>query len=425
MKIMFGFLLLSMAGCHWGQRADRFAPATTPAGAQARVRLNSALGERRGELYAVDSAGVFLHDGRLRHIDWSVIQRFEVLRMGDAYTSSGGAVPGTDTRARVARVSRFPQGLEGELLSNVLTLLRQPALERTTGESVSPAPRDSLDSVGAPGAPGALDSLAAATSRLTARYAERRTAMTDGYRRIGTDFPAMGEHWLHPGALIAGRLDAARPTLLSYVDIEGRPALAGVGFVVTTQGDSTARDVPGWPEHWHEHSGLLGDESGVSGVSGVSAASDARARTAHSDAHRAPATRVWVLHIWTEVDNPAGRYRADNWALPFARVGLPAPTMLDDEIARAFSLATGGRPYLEAVLVDAKLLQERNGPRVRAALDAATRAAELVRERAQTAGIVAEHDVHALREVWRTLAGALRELCGDGVEAILSTPRHH
>lgn len=258
-----------------------------------------------------------------------------------------------------------------------------------------------------------LDSLALETARLTMRYTDRRVAMSDGYRRLGTDFPGMGEHWLHSGALMAGRIDASKPTLLSYATIAGRTTLVGVGFVITTRGDSAALNIPGWPEHWHEHSGLLGDESG------------AAVGAPQGGERNQNATRVWVLHIWTALANPAGPYASDNWALPFARVGVDPPRDLDSEIGRALSLAVGGRRYLEAVLTDAKLLRDGNAERVRAALDTATAAAEQISKRMRRSGVASDADARELREVWRTLGDQLRSLCGPAVNVLLAPPHGH
>jgi hypothetical protein len=33
----------------------------------------------------------------------------------------------------------------------------------------------------------------------TRKYADRSLAIRDGYRRIGRDFPAIGEHWINVG----------------------------------------------------------------------------------------------------------------------------------------------------------------------------------------------------------------------------------
>jgi len=182
----------------------------------------------------------------------------------------------------------------------------------------------------------ATDSLAAAAARGTTRYADRRAAAADGYRRIGPDFPGMGEHWLNTAVLLTGKLDANRPTILIYAPIAGEPKLLGVGFVTTTRGDESAIGVPGWPEAWHEHSGLLADESGVA-----------------PSASAKEGTHVWVLHAWTTLANPGGRFTPDNWALPFVRAGLDVPTHADADASRALAMLNGGDVYLRDVLTDA------------------------------------------------------------------------
>ncbi|MEO7522277.1 MAG: hypothetical protein ABIW79_10715, partial [Gemmatimonas sp.] len=239
----------------------------------------------------------------------------------------------------------------------------------------------------------ALDSLAAASARLTLRYQDRRAAVADGYRRLGTDFPGMGEHWLHPGTLLTGRIDAARPTLLTYATVDGQSMLLALGFVVTTRGDSLANTTPGWPDVWHEHSGLFADESG------------ARASALQQSAN---ATRVWVLHVWTMLENPAGRYAPDNWALPFRRAGLAARPGVDANVGRAFALAFGGDEYLRGVLSDAGLRNDANGNAVDAAIAAARATAVTIAERAHVAKEVRDEDTTSLRDLWKGLSESLR-----------------
>src|SRR5438045_984807 len=108
-----------------------------------------------------------------------------------------------------------------------------------------------------------LDSLARAVDVGTARFADRREALAAGYRRIGPVFPGMGEHWLNIGVLLDNVVDATKPTLLIYATINNEPRLLGAGFATTTDQLQSSAKVPGWPEAWHEHSGLLVDESGV------------------------------------------------------------------------------------------------------------------------------------------------------------------
>lgn len=258
-----------------------------------------------------------------------------------------------------------------------------------------------------------LDSLADETARRLPRFADRRAAIAAGYRRIGTDFPSMGEHWLHPGALLAQRIDPDRPTILAYADIDGTPTLLGAGYVITTRGDESAR-APGWPTFWHEHSGLLSDESGAH--VGASQESDS-------------ATHVWVLHVWTALPNPLGRYDSDNWALPFARAGIGPPATIDADVGRVFSLAVaGGDDYLRRVLTDAGL---RTGDALSSdraidgAIAEARQVAVAVAERAGRAGVLSAHDDAQLRAAWGELARRLRATVGPAIEPFLVPPHTH
>lgn len=252
-----------------------------------------------------------------------------------------------------------------------------------------------------------LDSLVDAAARLTARYADRRAAVADGYRRLGVDFPFMGEHWLNPTVHLRGVIDPARPTLLMYATIGGQPTLLGVGFVTTTVGGAAA-PVPGWPDQWHEHSGLFGDESGV-------------------DPGRAPehGTRIWVLHAWTRLENPEGRYAPDNWVLPFFRLQMPPAPDASAEAARALALATGGSTYLRGVLVDAGLVPDSLAATVDSVITSARAHALNVADDARAAGAFRGVHTDRLRETWLTLGVSLRAILGDRVDAFLATPHAH
>ena len=248
-----------------------------------------------------------------------------------------------------------------------------------------------------------LDSLARAVERETERYADRRAASAAGYRRIGPDFPGMGEHWLHPGALLSGAVDAARPTLLIYATINGKPQLLGAGFATTTDSASPVSHAPGWPEAWHEHSGLIDDESGV--APGRSAAN---------------ATHVWVLHVWTKLPNPAGTFIPDNWALPFHRLGLSVPATADADAARALALIDGGDGYLRAVLTDANLRTPANAGAIDAIIARSrTEVGSLV---PAPGAVVSDEALARLRHAWRTLGNSLREQLGAAVDQYLAPP---
>ena len=256
-------------------------------------------------------------------------------------------------------------------------------------------------------AQSSLDSLSREVAQRTASYVDRRVAIAEGYRRVGTDFPGMGEHWLHPRTLLQGTVDASHPTLLTYAVIDGAPKLLGVGFLLTTHSDSARVDAPGWPNAWHEHSGLLTDESG------------ARVGTTKS---LSSSTRVWVLHIWTQLRNPNGNYTPDNWALPFARLGIRAPPNIDADAARALSLAVGGDSFLLDILSYSGLRDSATAVAVDAALDTARASAERVAAGARTAAVVSPADVAALQGIWRSLADSLRGVLGATVDILLARP---
>lgn len=265
-----------------------------------------------------------------------------------------------------------------------------------------------------------LDSLAHETARRISRYADRRVAIAAGYRRIGTDFPSMGEHWLHASALLSQRIDPDRPTILAYAVIDGTPTLLGAGYVITTRGSESAT-APGWPVYWHEHSGLLADESGAH--VGAPQSSDS-------------ATHVWVLHVWSALPNPLGRYDSDNWALPFARAGIAPPAGLDANMGRVLSLAVAeGDEYLRRVLTDAGLRTADSraplapGTTVDAEVDAAIEEARLVAvavaARVRTQGAMTATDAERLRGAWASLSQRLRSALGPAVDPFLVPPHAH
>jgi hypothetical protein len=255
-----------------------------------------------------------------------------------------------------------------------------------------------------------IDSLAAEAARGSAKYADRRAAAADGYRRVGPDFPGMGEHWLNTQMLLSGKIDAKRPTILIYANVAGAPKLLGAGFVTTTVGDEMA-GVPGWPDKWHEHSGLLVDESGV--------APSASAQVG---------THVWVLHAWTILANPGGQYAPDNWALPFVRAELDVPTHADADASRALAMLNGGDVYLRDVLTDAGMRTGARTSSVDSVLATArTRVASLVGARRAAKSLSAD-ELSALRAEWRVMSESLRAVLGADVDQYLAPPHnvgHH
>lgn len=384
-------LLVLLGACYWGTPPTKFPPAQGPRGAQVAVRVTGEPSDRVGELFAADSIGVVVRATRLIRVPWNRLHAMDVDRVGRGYDIPHGQSPDAAHVARLAALSRFPHGLRDDLLRRVLQLLAQDSVDIAAGLT--------------------LDSLAQVAERSSARFRDRRVAMVEGYRRVGADFPGMGEHWVNPAALLSDVVDPERPSFLTYVTLGREPRLLGVGFITTTA-HGRAPNVPGWVEHWHEHSGLLAEESG--------AGRDEGARRAQAGS----GTRVWVLHVWTWLSNPDGRFAADNWSLPFARAGIVPPASADPDAARAFALAGDerGDEFLRALLTDAGL----RTPSTAAATDSiisATRDRSLaIAARLRAAGRTDDESLTRLRGAWRAMAASLVELLGDRTVTLLTPP---
>lgn len=384
-------LLALLAGCHWGNPPRRYPPAQGPTGAQVAVRVVGEATDRVGELYAADSAGIIVRATRLIRIPWSRLQAIDVLGMSRGYDVVGRPRD-ADHLARLAALSRFPQGLSDDLLRRVLDRIAQDSLDVAAGLT--------------------LDSLARVAERSTARFHDRRAAMAEGYRRVGADFPGMGEHWVNPVALLEDAIDPARPSFLTYVTMErGETRLMGVGFITTT-GTDRAPNVPGFAEHWHEHSGLLSEESG------------ARAGVIGSDEPAVGGSRVWVLHVWTSLDNPDGRFAADNWSLPFARGEVIPPPIADADAARAFGLAgrERGDEFLRALLSDAGLRTAATAAATDSIIAAARERAGRIVAKLPRSSPVDAHSLTELRSTWRAMSMSLAHLLGGHTAALLAPP---
>lgn len=122
-------LLLAFAACNWGTRPENLANAMGPEGARVALRVSGESADRVGELVAADTSGMTLRTSRLVHIRWSRVEALDVLRMGSDYDVHFGEALSAEKRARLSLVSRFPQGLSGELLRAVLAALSQSELE--------------------------------------------------------------------------------------------------------------------------------------------------------------------------------------------------------------------------------------------------------------------------------------------------------
>jgi hypothetical protein len=164
----------------------------------------------------------------------------------------------------------------------------------------------------------------------TARFRDPASALAAGYRPIGPETPAMGQHWLHPALLVEGRLHPAAPQVLAYATVAGRRMLVGVAYAIPLGPGQAPPDSPVAQHLWHAHEGTVDEES---------------LADSHGGSGAAQRDRVAVLHAWIWVENPAGPFAAENWALPYVRMGIAPPratSQTAELAAKALALGSGG-----------------------------------------------------------------------------------
>lgn len=130
MRIAFLLCTLTLLnGCVWGTQVKYHPAAHTPGGAQVSFALTDGARLRRGELFAIDERNVYVYNGVLYRVAWDRIQRIGIDKVGQEYVLYNPAQKTAAERARYAPMSRFPQGMNAELLADVLRRLEQPRLE--------------------------------------------------------------------------------------------------------------------------------------------------------------------------------------------------------------------------------------------------------------------------------------------------------
>jgi hypothetical protein len=213
-----------------------------------------------------------------------------------------------------------------------------------------------------------------ATARAgTARYRDLAAAIADGYRAVGPDFPGMGEHYVNMGLLLTGTIDPARPPVLEYATIDGRPRLVGVAYAALVTDSAPQPRLPVPPGAWHTHAGTVDEESFVLSHAGV-----------HATHVHASGPRLAVAHAWVWLANPAGLYETDNWGLPCARLGYVAPAGLSADAGRALALAAGATAYFSMLVRVVGAPDSLEQERLRAVLQQA--AADIARRVGHGAG---------------------------------------
>ncbi|MDQ6769959.1 MAG: hypothetical protein M3Z54_08230 [Gemmatimonadota bacterium] len=233
-------------------------------------------------------------------------------------------------------------------------------------------------------------------------FRDQSAAIDGGYKRIGMDFPSMGEHWVNTWVLYEGHFDVTRPAMLSYATIEGKPVLTGLVYALLLRPGEQPPSVPGGGGVWHDHSGTLSDESALP--------------THHGGMSDTSATRLVVLHAWVGVPNPAGLFEADNWALPYLRAGVRVPNPLSISAARALSLLTGAKEYYVALAEAEGATRSAVVP----ALDWCANVAAPIAARMRVNGRSSPADLAALEDAWRSAMQRIAAASGASVAARLN-----
>lgn len=224
----------------------------------------------------------------------------------------------------------------------------------------------------------------------TRRFQDRSAAIAAGYRRIGPDFPGMGEHWISIGLLFRSSFDAAQPAVLEYVNSGGKPHLVGVAYVLPLLPGESPPAFPA-PHAWHSHTKSLDEESAAIAQVGMAHDGD-------------DGSRLAMLHAWIWLDACDSLFAANNWALPFLRLGIEPPHgAIPPDAARALSLASGGDAFYESIYQRA-ISSADDSAAIAAAVNAArSRVDSLVAARRGTTGAIGPEQLHQLIRIWDAL----------------------
>ena len=223
----------------------------------------------------------------------------------------------------------------------------------------------------------------------TQKYQDQAIATLDGYRRVGGDFPAMGEHWINVSLVFDNHFEPTAPQVLTYIVVAGRPRLLGIAYALPLLSGESAPEWPAGPEAWHDHSRTIESETLLP------------QHHPHAQ-HAAPSARLAMLHAWLWAQNPDGVFAAENWTIPFVRLGLTPPPDAPAAAGKALSLVTGGAEHLSMMIDAAAPMTARERRAVNGAVNGARGAVmALLRDRA--ASMVTSADATAFAEIWSRL----------------------
>jgi hypothetical protein len=234
----------------------------------------------------------------------------------------------------------------------------------------------------------------------TEKYQNQSTAILDGYRPIGSDFPGMGVHWVRIGLLFDSTIEAEHPEFLIYISVSGIPKLVGVAYAIPLLPGESAPDVPAGKEAWHDHFRSIEDET-------IVPQHHHHIETAENE------PRLTMLHAWIWVPNPDGVYAADNWAIPYIRFGLTPPADATTSMALALSLLSGGVEYFSMMIDAAASPNSKQRKRINSAFD---------RARSDIERTVRENNLYKLtaiwNELWKTIGDSIGSQAKDRLQAV-------
>lgn len=311
-----------LAGCYVGQSVQEFEPVRSGHGVTAAFTTVTSR-SLEGELLTANETGVLLLvEGAVREAAWSDFEEFRVA-VPHRLRVYNGEPPTAEALGRMQAAARFPFGLSDAH--------RQEFLEVWGQANVIPIIPDST------GNGQTIDSFLTAARSAALRFPGPTDAIRAGYRKLGPDFPSMGEHWIHPGKVMAGSVDPNDPPVLSYATIDGQKTLVGMAFTAPLAADQAPPPHPFPKDVWHDHTNSVDEEAILLN----------HPSSLHGSAD---SYRIAMVHVWIPLENPDGVLAQHNWNLPFLRAGLDPWPDASDSARRGLSLAGAGRGYYQELV---------------------------------------------------------------------------
>jgi hypothetical protein len=243
----------------------------------------------------------------------------------------------------------------------------------------------------------------------TERFKDISVAVSESYVKVGPDFPAMGVHWVNGELIMRAELDPARPAILTYATIGGQPTLTGAVYALALRpGEEPPEVFRG--AHWHDHVGSVDEESLLFGHDRVSGSDD---------------LRLVVMHAWLWLDNPAGMFATDNWALPFARIGATS-AHATPAAGRALSLLSNGAGYYERLFASAGRLEPGEVASVARVLERHRAALSAWWTSRAPSDALSSSEIAELERAWlRVQSETVRAVRGPSARALARLFAHH